>query len=100
MFCKNCGKEVKDEAVVCVNCGCSLEKKAEVNPEHNESKAGMGVLFALLFGLIGLLIGILMYPENTVARKTFMKAWGITFGCSIAAYVLIYIIFFASLFML
>ena len=29
MFCKYCGKELKDEAVVCTGCGCLAEK--EVN---------------------------------------------------------------------
>ena len=24
MFCEKCGKEVYDEAVVCLNCGCAL----------------------------------------------------------------------------
>jgi uncharacterized membrane protein YhaH (DUF805 family) len=26
MFCEECGKEVHDEAVVCVHCGCALKK--------------------------------------------------------------------------
>ena len=26
-FCSNCGKEVNENAVICVNCGCSLEGK-------------------------------------------------------------------------
>lgn len=28
MICKNCGKEVDKNAVICVNCGCNLKKKA------------------------------------------------------------------------
>lgn len=24
MFCAKCGKEIKDEAVVCTNCGCAV----------------------------------------------------------------------------
>lgn len=26
MFCSKCGKEINDEAVVCVHCGCATEK--------------------------------------------------------------------------
>ena len=26
MFCYNCGKEVDDNAVICVNCGVALKK--------------------------------------------------------------------------
>lgn len=96
MYCKYCGKEVKDEAVVCISCGCSIEKetKQPVNAENNESKTGLGVLFALILGLIGLLIGLIMYPDNTVARKTFIKGWAITFGVSTAAIVLFYVFIF------
>ncbi|MBR3790704.1 MAG: zinc-ribbon domain-containing protein, partial [Clostridia bacterium] len=25
MFCKKCGKEINDEAVVCVHCGCRVK---------------------------------------------------------------------------
>lgn len=78
MFCGKCGHEVHDEAVICVHCGCQIpgrEPKPATNPEYQTSKTGIGVLFALLLGLIGLIIGFVMYPENTVARKTFIKAW-------------------------
>ena len=33
-----------------------------------------------------------MYPANTIARKTFIKAWGITFGVSIGVILVIYLI--------
>lgn len=26
MFCHKCGKEINDDAVVCIHCGCSTEK--------------------------------------------------------------------------
>ena len=28
MYCQNCGKEVCDNAVVCINCGCEIKKGA------------------------------------------------------------------------
>lgn len=33
-----------------------------------------------------------MYPANTIARKTFIKAWEITFGVSIGVILVIYLI--------
>ena len=33
-----------------------------------------------------------MYPANTIARKTFIKAWGITFCVSIGGILVIYLI--------
>ncbi len=29
MYCRNCGKEIADNAAVCVNCGVSLNKKSD-----------------------------------------------------------------------
>lgn len=91
MFCKKCGKEVNDEAMVCVHCGCSI-KEDETKKDLNESKTVIGVLMGLFLGIIGLVIGICLYPSGTVARKTFIKAWGITFGIGVAVIVVAYII--------
>ena len=45
------------------------------NYESQESKTTMGVLFALFLGVIGLLIGMCMYPQNSYERKTFVSGW-------------------------
>lgn len=97
MFCRKCGQEIDDEAVVCIHCGCATkdEQKKIDDPTYNQPKTGMGVVMALFLGLIGLLFGVFMYPEGTVARKTFMKAWITTFLVSIAVIVVFYIIIFA-----
>ena len=47
--------------------------------ESHTSKMGLGVLFALFLGVIGLLIGICLYSEGTYERKTFVKGWLNTF---------------------
>lgn len=73
MNCKKCGAEIDNEAVVCPKCGCAVDKDQQ-NPKYNESKTGIGVLMGLFFGLIGFIIGVAIYPEGTVARKTFVKA--------------------------
>lgn len=100
MFCPKCGKEVVDDAVVCVHCGRAIKEEpaAEpkvVNKEHNEPKTGIGVLLGIFLGLIGLIIGIVMYPEGTVARKTFIKGWLIAFLVSLGISIVMYIIIFA-----
>ena len=30
MFCSKCGKEILDEAVVCIHCGCAVPKQSNV----------------------------------------------------------------------
>ena len=80
MFCQKCGEEINDEAVVCTKCGCAVEKNQKPEPRPDEPKTVIGVVAGLFLGLIGLLIGICLYKEGTIARKTFIKAWAITFG--------------------
>lgn len=100
MYCRHCGKEVDKEAVVCIHCGKLLRQiqtTAPKNKEFETSKMGMGVLFALLLGLIGLIIGVAIYPSGTEARDTFIKGWGITFGSAIAIVLFFYLIVFAAI---
>ena len=97
MYCQKCGKEINDDAVVCINCGCAVKKEdpiSEINQKmYSEPKTGMGILLGIFLGLIGLIIGICLYPENTVARKTFIKSWGITFGITIGVTIIISVIY-------
>lgn len=95
MYCAKCGTKIpNEESIVCINCGCSLEKNnIKKIEEPDESKTGIGVLLGLFLGVVGLLIGICLYKEGTIARKTFVKSWLITYLSLIAAIVLVYILF-------
>lgn len=75
-----------------------MDENMDNSPQskYNESKAGIGVVLGLFLGIIGLIIGICIYPEGTVARKTFIKAWAWTFGVTAAVAVVIVIIFYFS----
>ena len=77
MFCPKCGQEINDDAQVCVHCGRSVGNESN-DPKYSQPKTGIGVVAGLFLGLLGLLF-LLAYPEGTVARKTFLKAWMITF---------------------
>ncbi len=95
MYCKHCGKEIADNAVVCIHCGCSVVDIPAQNPEHLESKKGTGILLGLFLGLIGLIIGVLMYPSGTVARTTFIKGWFIGLIIDITCIVFFYVFIIA-----
>lgn len=89
MYCSKCGSEVNDDAVICPNCGCyisqsSTPKNEPLSNDYSKSKTGIGVLCGLFLGIIGLIIGICIFPENTESRRTFIKGWIITFVVSIA----------------
>lgn len=34
-FCTHCGKEIADEAVICLNCGCSVKKEGLFSAANN-----------------------------------------------------------------
>lgn len=99
MYCSTCGQEVRDDAVVCVHCGCAIKQPEQTDSVvrqvgeqlgHNQPKTAVGVLLGLFLGVIGLIIGLCLYPAGTVARKTFIKAWGITFGVAVGIVLVLY----------
>ena len=96
MFCPKCGKEIEDDAVICVHCGRSLKVEQKDEPQYQASKSGIGVLLGLFLGLIGLVIGLLMYPQDTNARKTFLKAWGITYAIEVVLIIILYAVMISA----
>ena len=106
MICPKCGKEVADDAAFCASCGVSLKEQHStssasrevryVSPAHkseyDDSKEGLGVVMALFLGLIGLIIGVCLYPSGTNARKTFMHGWLLTYGIAFGIVIIIGII--------
>ena len=96
MYCKNCGKEVNDNAVVCIHCGSAIDNKPTTKLS-GESKTGIGALLGIFLGLIGLIIGLCMYPNDSIERKTFMKGWAIAFIISAVLCIILYVTVFASI---
>lgn len=102
MFCKNCGKEINDNAVVCPNCGVATENMAKNNsapaPAQKNSMAIAGFVLALLgFNVISLILSIvgLSYskrPEYAGDGKGFAIA-GIVLSC---IYIAFFIILYAT----
>lgn len=92
MFCKYCGKEINDDAEICVHCGRSTGRQvAQKSYEVDEPKTGIGVLLGLFLGIIGLIIGLLLYPSGTLRRSTFIKGWVGAFIGSIVVAIIIYV---------
>ena len=50
---------------------------------ENNSKTSIGVVLGLFLGLIGLIIGLLLYNNENESRQTFIKGWAIGFVVSI-----------------
>lgn len=49
MFCKSCGKEVSDQAVICVACGVPLKSGSGVVTGNGEGKDWLTTLLLCLF---------------------------------------------------
>lgn len=72
-YCSKCGKEIMDEAVICVHCGCQVETIGAQNnaflqpqtitntkatqPESN-TLLTCAIIFAFLMPIVGVILGI------------------------------------------
>lgn len=70
-FCANCGKEIADDAVICVNCGVRVEKAPEVSLKKESTWTG-GVLETLVAGIVFDLIIIFTCGIGTPWAITYM----------------------------
>ena len=76
MFCKHCGKEIHDEAIICPECGCSTqERETEVFETKREDKVSIGM--CILSFLIPL-VGFIYWPVNHKKTPQRAQACGIT----------------------
>ena len=63
-YCTKCGKELFDEAVICVGCGCPVSYSttqfmSPAPPREYPNIANMAMLFAFLIPVLGLIFGII-----------------------------------------
>lgn len=81
MFCNRCGKEIADDAVVCVGCGRAVKPVVPVG-----EKWSTGVMVALVIGtilipLIGIVFGIIgLNKEEKKGQGTALLTLGIIMG--------------------
>lgn len=60
-FCRNCGREVREEAVVCIHCGCSIPQPAQFKKEeeNTDMMAILAFVFSIVFPVVGLILSII-----------------------------------------
>lgn len=103
MFCKNCGKEIDDSAVVCPNCGVATEKMAQSQPvaSQKNTMALVGFIFSFFSSVIGLILSIVglvnsKKPEYNGDGRGLAIA-GIILSCiSTAFYIIIFVVVLGS----
>lgn len=68
MFCKKCGKEIGDSAVICPNCGCATDNYVERKVVKKEKGSGLvgwsisSLVLAFVAPLFGLVMGMGFKP--------------------------------------
>jgi len=81
-YCSKCGKELLDEAVICVGCGCpvsggplskpSAPQEAPFEKKESPGTANCALVFAFLIPIVGLIMGIYgwtKYKDSKLRRK-------------------------------
>lgn len=96
VFCKNCGKEINDKAVICVHCGVQTGNPVMQTQVNAADEASGGLLaISFLFPIVGLIMGaVFSFTGRPVTGgKCFKFAaigivvsgvlWGIYYGLSL-----------------
>lgn len=91
-FCSKCGKEIMDDAVICMNCGCAVENQPIAKNEIDEVSVGLCILsfFVPLFGVI-------YWPIKHKETPKKAKACGVTAIVSWAVGIVFSIIYAVAL---
>ena len=77
MYCKNCGQEIDDEAVICPSCGTE-QRAPKTKAEENKIFGILGIVFAFLEQMVGLafsIVGICIYKDPKNRRLAFIGLW-------------------------
>lgn len=70
MFCKKCGQEILDDAVVCVHCGCSTQDSNAIVATTNDApSAGLAVL-GFFIPLVGLIVWLINKDDKPLKAKS------------------------------
>lgn len=73
-FCSHCGKEIMDDAVICVNCGCSCGNNSSQNfvNQPDAPNAGWAVL-GFFFPIVGLILYLVNIDKMPLKAKSAAK---------------------------
>lgn len=85
-YCQQCGSQLVDQAVVCPNCGCTVQEP--INQQEDKPSTGLNIL-AFLFPLVGLIL-FLCFQKTTPVRAKAIGKWALDgFAVSAALSILV-----------
>ncbi len=81
MFCKHCGNEIDNNAIICTNCGAATDNINKTSPAaaQKNTMALIGFILSFFMPLVGLILSIIGYqnvkkPEYAGDGKSFAVA--------------------------
>jgi len=92
MFCNNCGKQIDDNAVICVHCGVSTKNRTSSNESNVDGSIGCllgGLCF--LIPIVGLILYLVWNGTMPMKAKEAGKWALIGVGVTIAFYVIYFV---------
>ena len=106
MYCSNCGKEVDDNAVVCIECGSLIKKEEVKNLTTTTEKRNINILcivgfvvsilswFITLFGIVAIAGLVLSILGTVQAKRNYERLIGLGIaGIIISSACLIYVFY-------
>ena len=96
MYCSKCGKEINDEAVICVHCGCAVENKMNTKANEADAPSTAWAVLGFFIPLVGLILYLLNKDKMPLKARSAGKGALIGFIVSIV-FVIVYSIIAAAL---
>lgn len=69
MYCKNCGKEIDDNANVCTYCGTAQGQGGMVPSANNDSGSFGWSVLGCCIPIVGLILFLVWNKKNRILRK-------------------------------
>ena len=92
-FCRNCGSEMVDEAVICVKCGCAV--KEDKIKSSNDAPNGGFALLGFCIPIVGLILYLVWRDETPLKAKSAGKGALISVIIAGVIYLLYFILIIA-----
>ena len=97
MFCKHCGAEIADEAVICVKCGKPVaEMPGTVSAENDKPSTGLNIL-SFFIPLVGLILYLTQKNQYPVKAKALGK-WALIGWITRIVLTIVYTVFISTMF--
>lgn len=90
MFCPRCGKQLDDNAVVCVGCGCSV---ANAKTAQNDAPSGLFALLGFFIPVVGLILYLIYNDTAPLKAKSAGKGALIGFIVGIVLSVVLVVLY-------